>query len=81
MNAYFSRNDPIDKPRNFTMGTRSDIALLDSRMRYDAYSSIANIKKKGKNALWKVHSRFYRDRYCCGRYLLFRYLSSRTGID
>lgn len=47
-NAYFSRNDPIDKPRNFTSGTRSDIALLDSPMRRDAYSSIADIKKKGK---------------------------------
>lgn len=56
-NAYFSRNDPIDKPRNFTSATRSDIAaLLDSSMRRDAYSSIADIKKGARECpLESIH--------------------------
>jgi len=64
-NAYFSPNDPIDKPRNFTSGTRSNIALLDSPIHRDAYLSIADTKK-GKMPFGK---HMVLSRYCCGRYL------------
>lgn len=74
-NAYFSPNDPIDKPRNFTSGTRSNIALLDAPRCIFEYRRY----KKRKNALWKVH--MVLSRYCCGRYLILPSFLESTYIS
>lgn len=94
--AYFSRNDPIDKLRNFTSATRSDIALLDSPMRRDARSrQRADIKKKKTERRKKEREK--REEGRCGRSslenaarvlsrpillrALYRYSSSRAGMQ